>query len=82
LTAEHFLLRDFNVKGLDTETGSEPVPDLRIEGEKRRALVEVYTPVEWLALSDLQQDITDAMQNLDEPFEYLWHWDEAARCFS
>jgi hypothetical protein len=75
LTAEHFLLRDFNVKGLDTEKGSEPVPDLRIDGEKLRALVEVYTPVEWLALSDLQQDITDAMQNLDEPLEYVWRWD-------
>ena len=40
-----------------------------------RAMVEVYTPVEWLALGDLQQDFTDAMQNLDEPLEYAWRWD-------
>jgi hypothetical protein len=37
MTAEHFLLRGFSVKGLDAEKGSAPVPDLLVEGEEMRA---------------------------------------------
>lgn len=74
LVAEHFLLQGFRVKGFDTERGSEPVPDLLVEEEEMRALVEVYSPHEWLALDDLQRDVHEAMQNLDVPFEYHWSW--------
>ncbi|MDQ5820676.1 MAG: hypothetical protein M3540_04465 [Actinomycetota bacterium] len=73
--AEHFLLRGFAVSGFDATKGSDPVPDLRVEGKGLRALVEVYRPVDWEGLDELERDVTDAMKNLDVPFEYLWRWD-------
>ncbi|MGH2499761.1 MAG: hypothetical protein ACRDF0_06715 [Candidatus Limnocylindria bacterium] len=75
LTAEHFFLRGFDAQGLDSGKGSERVADLRVKGHGIEALVEVYTPVEWISLDDLDQDVRDAMKNLDEPFEYVWRWD-------
>src|ERR1035437_1950435 len=73
--AEHFLLRGFEVKGLDAQKGQDSVPDLLIEKQGVQALVEVYTPREWLGLDDLEQDVIDAMKNLDVPFAYVWRWD-------
>ncbi len=73
--AEHSLLRGFRVAGLDAAKGSDPVPDLLVEGEGLRALVEVYTPVEWEGLDDLNQGVIDAMKNLDVPIEYVWRWE-------
>lgn len=73
--AEHFLLRCFEVAGFDATKGSDPVPDLLVQGKGLRALVEVYRPVEGEGLDELERDVTDAMKNLDVPFEYLWRWD-------
>lgn len=72
---EHFLLHSFEVAGFDATKGSDPVPDLLVTGNGLRALVEVYRPVEWEGLDEIQRDVTDAMKNLDVPFEYLWRWE-------
>src|SRR6266511_1632890 len=73
--AEHFLLRGFEVAGFDATKGSDPVPDLLVAGKGLRVLVEVYRPVEWEGLDEIERDVIDAMKNLDVPFEYLWRWE-------
>lgn len=73
--ADHFLLRGFTVVGFDATKGSDPLPDLLVQGKGLRALVEVYRPVEWEGLDEIGRDATDAMKNLDVPFEYLWRWE-------
>src|SRR6266511_4029631 len=69
--AEHFLLRGFEVAGFDATKGSDPVPDLLVAGKGLRVLVEVYRPVEWEGLDEIERDVIDAMKSLDVPFEYL-----------
>jgi hypothetical protein len=68
--AEHFLLRGFDVEGLDIGKGSDPVPEFRARRDGLRLAVEVYRPTAWEGLSALTEELTDALKNLDVPHDY------------
>lgn len=68
--AEHFLLRGFEVEGLDQHKGSDPVPELVARRDGLALAVEVYCPREWEGLAELMDELKDAVKNLDLPFDY------------
>lgn len=68
--AEHLLLRGFEIKGLDLQKGSDPVPDFIASRSDLTIAVEVYAPREWEGLTGLMDNLLDAVKNFDLPFDY------------
>lgn len=68
--AEHFILRGFDVDGLDARKASEPVPEFLAGRGGLNVAVEVYHPVEWEGLSALTDELTEVLKNLDVPLDY------------
>jgi hypothetical protein len=68
--AEHLLLREFEVSGLDELKGSEPVPELVATRNGVHVAVEVYRPVEWEGLTALDAELRDKLKNLDAAFDF------------
>jgi hypothetical protein len=68
--AEHFLLREYEVKGQDTAKASHSVPDFIARGHGIEVAVEVYCPRAWEGLADFFDDFKDVLKNLDLPYDY------------
>jgi hypothetical protein len=69
-SAEHFLLRDFRVQGLDVGKASDPTPEFLASRGDLEVAVEVYHPFEWQGLSALVDELTDSLKNLDLPLDF------------
>ncbi|MGH2792552.1 MAG: hypothetical protein ACRDJ0_16410 [Actinomycetota bacterium] len=68
--AEHFLLRGFELDGLDVKKDSDPVPEFLARRDELSVAVEVYHPLEWEGLSALTDNLMEALKNLDVPLDY------------
>jgi hypothetical protein len=68
--AEHLLLQGFEVEGLDTKKGPDPVPELIARGHNLALAVEVYCPRAREGLDELLDEFTDVLKNLDLAFDF------------
>jgi hypothetical protein len=68
--ASHFLARGFQIQGFDSDEGNTSVPDLLATRGDLRLAIEVYTPRRWEGLNNYRDKLSDALKNLDAPFDY------------
>jgi hypothetical protein len=76
--ADHFEARGFGVASGEAAAGGARAADIVVAGDVR-AVVEVYSPVEWEGLEAFQEDGWDTLRNLDLPFAYLFSFDVKQR---
>ncbi len=76
-TAEHFRRGGHRITGFDDTKGGGSVPDILVDANGVKAVVEVYCPQAWPGLAVYNQAISDRVKNLDRGIDFEFRIEHA-----